>query len=689
MQAISTDQIELALDDNANLAVLKNQLTGHDYASAAPFWRLYYEHGQYLQREITPDGQVPAIAVQDGTLTVTYAQLESKDGPLPIRLVFRISVETDESTWTATVDNNTSDFLIKELQFPLVDRLHLQPEHQLITTALGGQRYADPVAYGLRSTRDPYCDEDFNGRQTHNIYPGMDASSNCYVFTTEREGLYCGCHDASFRDTVHLYRVLGRNLEVGFAQHLFLEAGRSFTSPPFILSPYSGTWHVASRKYRAWANSWWQPLPKPDWVRNCNGWQRLILKHQDGEVLYPYDALPTIHADGAQSGIKTLFMFGWWNGGMDRMYPDYSPASDLGGEAALRENIRRFQDELGGQVIYYASGRLVDRASEFYRRTGDRLLIKRPSGHTAGETWLFANRGSYARCYGAVELTPACLDCREWLDLLKSLVDQAIDYGCKGVFFDQLGQRETPCWDASHGHPVPYFTQAAGKRAALDELRHYANEKAPGMAFGLEIFTDTTAQYADFIHAVYLQTLFAQNPDWEQKQEKPRYTGFVDWMRYTFPEVSISDRDIRDDTDIERRVNWAFQRGLLHDVEIYRCRRTIATTPHYQTYLGKVNALRERFADLLQGGRYTDTEGFVIDSTAIEARAFTAADRMAIVVCQSHLPEASAELRVPGFQFTDSGHVGAVCLVAHPGHVVIRLKKHGLAVMVFKKENKA
>ena len=36
MQAICTYQIELALDDHANLAVLKNRLTGHDYASAAP-----------------------------------------------------------------------------------------------------------------------------------------------------------------------------------------------------------------------------------------------------------------------------------------------------------------------------------------------------------------------------------------------------------------------------------------------------------------------------------------------------------------------------------------------------------------------------------------------------------------------------------------------------------------------------
>lgn len=268
MRTISTDQIDLALDDHANLALLKNRLTGHDYAGKAPFWRLYYQQGQHLHREITPEGQTPAITVRRRALTVTYKQLNSRDGPLPIRLTFRITVEGDESRWSATVVNNTGEFLVKELQFP---------------------------------------------------------------------------------------------------------------------------------------------------------------------------------------------------------------------------------------------------------------------------------------------------------------------------------------------------------------------------------------------------------------------------------EVRVSDRDIRDDTDIERRVNWAFQRGLLHDVEIYRCRRTIAATPHYQSYLGRVNALRERFADFLHDGRYTDTEGFAIDSEQVDARAFVAGDRMAVVVCQSHLPEASATLRVPGYRFAESSHLGSASLLPGPDYVAIRLGKHGLAILVFQR----
>ena len=47
-------------------------------------------------------------------------------------------------------------------------------------------------------------------------------------------------------------------------------------------------------------------------------------------------------------------------------------------------------------------------------------------------------------------------------------------------------------------------------------------------------------------------------------------TVFIDWARYTFPEVPLSDRDIRDDGDIPRRVNHAVLKGLRNDIEIYR-----------------------------------------------------------------------------------------------------------------------
>ena len=682
---IANDRISLALDEAANLTSLASCSTGHDYAGGAPMWRLYYRRGQRFQREIVAEDQTPIITQSDEVLLVEYPSLQTPDGVLPIRIRLTIILRDDETHWSAEIENATADVCVKELQYPLIDRLTLHPAQELITTEFGGQRYRDPRGFARRSARHPYCDEDFNGVQTACRYPGLEAACNCFVFAASGEGLYFGCHDNSFRTTLHHFRILQDDLEAGFVQHLFLPPGGRISTGRFVISAYQGTWHTAARKYRAWADSWFTPRPKPDWITRCYGWQRLIFKQQNGEILYRYDSLPGIFADGAKSGIRAILMFGWWPGGMDRMYPEYRADEEMGGEAALRENIRRFQEDCGGEVILYASGRLVDRESGFFGEKGQTLAVKTIGGADVRDPYLFANRSTFERCYGAVELTPMCTDCREWIDELKKVVDLAVLYGCKGVFFDQLGSQEYPCCDPGHGHPVPYLTQTAGKRRALAELRQYAKQRDPDLAFGIEIVSDATADMADFIHGVYFQTLFAQNADWEETGEKARYTCFVDWTRYTFPELVISDRDIRDDTDIKRRVNWAFQRGLVHDVEIFRCRRTIAETPHYQAYLARVNALRDRYGDLLVQGRYIDTEGFTIDGNDVDARAFLAGRRMAVVLCQSHRPILTTSLAAAGYRLVDHAGVGGIRVDDQGGTVCVTLERHGLVVVLFER----
>ena len=86
-------------------------------------------------------------------------------------------------------------------------------------------------------------------------------------------------------------------------------------------------------------------------------------------------------------------------------------------------------------------------------------------------------------------------------------------------------------------------------------------------------------------------------------------------------------------------------------MEIYRCRETIAETPHYQEYLGKVNALRERFADILLTGRFNSTLGYVIDEPQIRSNAFLLEDRMAVVLTHRREEELSVAVHVPGYHF--------------------------------------
>ena len=71
----------------------------------------------------------------------------------------------------------------------------------------------------------------------------------------------------------------------------------------------------------------------------------------------------------------------------------------------------------------------------------------------------------------------------------------------------------------------------------------------------------------------------------------------------------------------------------------------------YQEYLGKVNALRERFADILLTGRFNSTLGYVIDEPQIRSNAFLLEDRMAVVLTHRREEELSVAVHVPGYHF--------------------------------------
>ncbi len=688
--ALDTAALGVTVDAAGRLQRLVCKPTGHDYASGGPLWRLYYERGERRQETVAATDVLARIEHDGDTIRLQYDALPTLlDGTPPIAMTLRLWLEGDELHADAEICNHTADVLIKELQFPLVGGLNLRPDQALIHTAYGGCRHPDPRRF-IRDRYPPthhwYCNEDHEGLQVQHVYPGSQAASNCFVFAGERQGLYFGSHDATFRNTVHLWRLAGDDLEAGFAKHLFLRPGESITIDGYVLSAYIGSWHAAADKYRAWVDQWYRPLPKPDWL-TCDvgafrGWQRLIMKQQNGRVLFPYDAMPRIFDHGQAAGLNSLFMFGWWPGGMDRGYPDYRPDEALGGEQVLRDNIRRFQQR-GGSVILYASGRLVDRDTEFFKRHGPALTIKTRGGAQARDFYLFSNTATYERLYGAVELSPMCLDCPQWIDQLKRVIDLAADYGCRGVFFDQLGLQEYPCCDPTHGHPVPYLTQTRGKRRVIAELRDHARRRDPQMALGVEVFADAVGEFFDFVHGLYHQNYIATNPDYRDRGEKPRVTGFVDWMRYVYPDVIISDRDIRDENDFERRANLALTRGLMHDVEVFRCRRTIAAAPNYQRHLAAINALRERHADLLMRGTYRDTLGFTIDNQDIDARAFRADRRLGVLLTQSHLDAASATLRVSGGRFVQCDGFGDYEVSPEGNCAGVRVERHAVALAIF------
>lgn len=308
---IQNEAVRVAVDAFGCLAELTNRRTGWNYAGRDRLWRVFYTEGDVRDVEaVAPTARAPKITADASSIAVRYDGLESADNKrLQIALELRASIPpgSDEVHWKIVVDNRQPGVTVTEVQFPLVGNCQLRPGQALISSRLGGQRYADPKAL-VRGSHSRYMALDQNGIKWGIMYPGVHAATNCFVFDAKSEGLYFGSHDPSLQSTLHLLRLVDEQLQAGFVKYPFLATGRKCASAEFVLSPYSGTWHVASKKYRTWANTWFHPPQTPDWVRRMTGWQRVILKHQYGEVLHPYNTIVQMAADGRSAGVDSLLL---------------------------------------------------------------------------------------------------------------------------------------------------------------------------------------------------------------------------------------------------------------------------------------------------------------------------------------------------------------------------------------------
>ncbi len=681
---LKNDKVEVAVDARGALVVLKNLQTGQDYAGGQPLWRLYFDRktGQKENEVRAPENAPEIRRVGDG-LELRYGSLKAGDSVLRMSLKLTLRLEDGLVRFGSTVANEEPHTIIRELHYPLVGHCPLPADHKLLTTQRGGQLFPNPRQQILAAGNNPpYMAPSQFYRQMDQKYPGHN-SANCFALVGATQGLYLASHDLTFQSTWHGLRLYPdaagafTALEVGLYKYPNCMQGQTWACDANVIAPYAGNWHQTAKLYRQWADTWWRQRPVPLWVRQMKGWQRVIFVHQYGEKFFNFADLPgRMFKAGASVGVNAVLAFGWWQAGMDNGYPDAYWTTDAaqGGDAAWARAIAAFRKQ-GGRLMLYFNGKLIDEDSAFYRNgSGRQICYLDNTGAPYTEQYRFKGLGTFTGHYNARTFVTADTGREEWRKMLLKMADRALALGVDSVFYDQLGYGEDSAnWDVSGEFPVPNTRLMADKAGALKTIHDYLDAKGhPGIALGTEHFTDVTAQHVDYIHNI----TGACGP-----------TDFTEWIRYAFPEVILSDREIRDDTDVPRRVNHAMLKGLRSDIEIYRCRDLIDQTPIYQQYLAQVNRLKDKFADTLLLGLYRDTDGFVNDNPKVSARSFVNGNRMAVVVTQSAAPGATTRISAPGYVFKEADSVGAVEMSKLAGGgQELKVGRDGLAVLLFEKE---
>lgn len=679
---LKNDKVAVAISPDGSLASLCNVQTGQEYAGGKLLWRLYYDASYEKEIQILGSEQKPEVSCEGNVITIHYDSLKAHGRTLDMQVTLTVTLEEDKVRFGSVLENNEPHTVLRELHYPLVRDAKLPKDHKLYTSEAGGKLFDDPLKTINKVQTSPYKRPEQIFRQRDVKY-GYKVFMNCFGLFGEDQGLYFGSHDDTFQDTWHGLRVYSGEdgapdqLEFGFFKYPHCFCGEKWECNANVVAPYSGTWHVASAIYREWVDTWWDYRGAPQWMQEVKSWQRVIFKHQYGEYFFKYPDMNGVVDQAGQSvGANALFLFGWWNEGMDNGNPDYSPDESQGGDAALKAEIEKYQAN-GNHLLLYYNGKLIDRESRYYKSgMGAKVCRHDNTGSEILERYKFTGQGTWLGEYDQRTFAVATMMDPDWNKVLFDLQDRAYQLGAHSVFFDQLGyiEGESANWDNSREYPVPDVYGIQKRAQCLKMLRDRYAEKAPDFALGAEGTVDALCHYCDYTHGY------------------PANDGPERWLRffrYTFPEIIFTDRGQRDDTDVPRHVNNTVLDGQRNDIEIYRCRGIISDTPVYQAYLKQANDIKERYKDCLLLGRYNDVFGFTCSDPKLDARSFLSQDgtRMAVVVAHQDMADKerhSAVINVPGYRFVESSVTGSGSVISKKKNRV-DLGQYDMAVLLFEK----
>lgn len=434
-----------------------------------------------------------------------------------------------------------------------------------------------------------------------------------------------------------------------------IEPGETFVSPKTVCIGFEGDWRRAPKIYRDWQNVNRPTSSHPDWIREVSGWLLVIMRQQNGEVIWNYSDMSQICDVADANGLDMIGLFGWTEGGHDHLYPDYCVSDEMGGANGLREAIG-LAHRRGKRVCLYANGQLqqVD-GSTFWQTDGHRIaLVDRTGNRHLQQYPKFKNIPKYDFALG-------CLHAPAWRQRMLSLAEQACDFGADGILYDQLGMtRPWLCYGEGHGHPVPANSYESERPGFIREIRERLLRRNPSFVLMTEGLHDTVADSIACFHGCEtgcFQTRLSWESDFTRgadawtkayvheadarfRDDPGVNTVFPELYRLTFPDLVTTVRIPSPLVD-RTMVNWTLLYGLRHDIELryapdraYALGEKVPSKYDYSLvcsppdiarmnrlerqgtaeYLRQANAFQKRFSPLLLKGRYEDEHGVRLKS---------------------------------------------------------------------------
>lgn len=624
---IENSAVRYGVDGFGRNISFMNKITGHEYVlTPSHVWKIILAEGQRTEQPVFAEDQTGKIETNGITLTIEYNSLIAAGKKIDISLMLTFTLEDNMISVTSFIENR-SDLTVTELNITAASGIRSLDGNPSSDRIMWPSNYGKIIESPALSDLSVYSGfrkyerHDFLHTDLDLLYPGGAGSMPWYDLYSGSEGLYVASHGLSHETVcLHVERDIKTSLlSLGVIRYPFAGRGESWNGEPIVYCPHASDWREGSRIYRRFVDSsgYFKAPELPEWVRNTEGWLRVILKPHHCEINWDYKKIPELYDGAAAAGLDTIYLLGWEKGGFARMWPDFvaddNTKDGLGTEKELREGIEYVHSK-GGKVIMFLSYFLIDHKSDFYlKEGGSECTIKSIWDEEVPFAETYCGEGTYRKLPNPpMPMYGACPGSEKWHGKMKSIAQYCLDLGCDGVLYDLGGLKPYHCFSDKHDHKKPNLA-CAGKADRFKDLRRVVKSYGDDKIILMEHIVDCFNQHMDIVHGSRMY------PD--SKSNVP------DMYRYTFPELVMTNRELgEDEEDMYDNINFTFIYGLAFDMTIYRCCGSMADVPGYAAYMKKIIELRKRYAKYLHYGKFIGDDGFTVDKGSIRAKAYKAAD---------------------------------------------------------------
>lgn len=218
-----------------------------------------------------------------------------------------------------------------------------------------------------------------------------------------------------------------------------IESNETVKIPKFAIGVHdTGDWHYAVDYYVKKHRLFWSFPEIPSWFReqgaiygfSGGGGGGIFLEYPAQSLdmrISSFLDLPILLNEAKRLGTNIIYLWDYWEGSLQGGKPpywnkgDYIPRSDLGGETAFREGIRRLHEQ-GGKIILYLEPFIIFEYSNI--------------GIEKGQLW--GGRDSQGNLYRHYEQNYSMIaPFNSWQDYLVSVAERLVrDYDADGIFLD-------------------------------------------------------------------------------------------------------------------------------------------------------------------------------------------------------------------------------------------------------------